>query len=109
MDHPEDEPITEDAMFLLASQTKLLASIAALQIVDRGLFGLDDDVSEKLPELAAQPILEGFDEDNKPILVKRENLITLRYVRIQYLFGTNGTRRLISPQTPPHPHSRCWL
>ena len=73
------EPITEDALFLLASQTKLLTSIAALQIVEKGLFGLDDDVASQLPELAEQPIIKGFDDNDKPILEKRKNPITFRY------------------------------
>ncbi|KAK4540125.1 hypothetical protein LTR36_009790 [Oleoguttula mirabilis] len=78
--YPDEEPIKEDAVFLLASQTKLLTTIAALQIVDKGLFGLDDDVSEKLPELGGQKIIEGFGEDDKPILVDRKNAITLRHL-----------------------------
>lgn len=72
------KPIAEDAVFLLASQTKLVASIAALQAVEQGLIGLDDDVAEHLPELAKQPILKGFDDEKKPILVERKNKITLR-------------------------------
>lgn len=56
-----------------------MTSIAALQIVEKGLFGLDDDVASQLPELAEQPILKGFDDDDKPILVERKKAITLRY------------------------------
>lgn len=78
--YPADEPILEDAEFLLASQTKFLTSLAALQCVERGLLGLDDDVSGKLPELGAQKIFQGFDEDNKPKLVERKDPLTLKYV-----------------------------
>ncbi|KAK1811698.1 hypothetical protein LTR12_013915 [Friedmanniomyces endolithicus] len=76
--YPDATPIQPDAVFALASQTKLLTTIAALHIVDRGPFALDDDVCSKLPELANQPILKGFDDNNQPILVKRKNGITLR-------------------------------
>ena len=55
-----------------------MTSIAALQIVEKGLFGLDDDVSKILPELAEQPILKDFDENDKPIVEKRKNAITFR-------------------------------
>ena len=72
------DPIAEDAVFQLASSTKLLTSIAALQVVERGLFGLDDDVAKILPELAKQPILKGFDDDDKPILEERKNTITFK-------------------------------
>ena len=76
---PRQVPIKEDALFMLASQTKLLTAIASLQAVEQGLIGLDDDVSPHLPELAKHKVLTGFDEEtDKPILKDRENPITLR-------------------------------
>ncbi|KAK5136658.1 hypothetical protein LTR08_002311 [Meristemomyces frigidus] len=78
--YPNDEPIGEDAMFLLASQTKLLTTIAALQVVEKGLFGLDDDVSGALPELGGQKVFKGFDGEGEPVLVERETAITLRHL-----------------------------
>ncbi|KAI7547258.1 beta-lactamase family protein [Hortaea werneckii] len=74
-DHPNDQPVQEDAMFLLASMTKLLTSIAALQLVEAGLIKLDDDVSKILPEVGQQKILKGFDGDS-PILEDRKNPLT---------------------------------
>lgn len=78
----DDEQIQEDDVFMLASQTKLLATISALQVVEKELIGLDEDVSPHLPELGAQPILLGFDENDKPKIQKRKNPITLRSGRI---------------------------
>jgi CubicO group peptidase (beta-lactamase class C family) len=72
--------VQDDAVFLLASQTKLLTAVAALQVVERGLIAFDDNVEELLPELAAQQVLTGFDEDDKPVLVERTEGITFRYV-----------------------------
>ncbi|KAI7213420.1 beta-lactamase family protein [Hortaea werneckii] len=74
-DHPNDQPVQEDAMFLFASMTKLLTSIAALQLVEAGLIKLDDDVSKILPEVGRQKILKGFDGDS-PILEDRKNPLT---------------------------------
>lgn len=68
-----------DAVFLLASSTKLLTAVAALQVVERGLVGLEDDVATLLPELGEQPVLRGFDGDDKPILEDRKVPITLTY------------------------------
>lgn len=63
----------------IASCTKLMTSIAAMQCVERGLVTLDTDVAEILPELAAQGILTGFDETSgEPIIKQRQNTITLR-------------------------------
>lgn len=58
--------------------TKLLTSIALLQLYERGTIGLDHDVSEHVPVLAKQSVLNGFNKDGTPILVKREKDITLR-------------------------------
>jgi len=71
--------IKDDAIFLLASQTKLLTAVAALQIVERGLLAFDDNVEELLPELAGQQVLTGFDADDKPVLEERTVGITFRY------------------------------
>ena len=67
-----------DGFMWMASCTKLMTSIAAMQLVERGRITLEDDVAAVLPELASQEILTGFDEDNKPLLKKRQNTITLR-------------------------------
>lgn len=63
----------------IASCTKLMTSIAAMQCVECGLVNLDTNVAETLPELAAQDILIGFDEETgKPIINEKKNAITLR-------------------------------
>ena len=68
-----------DTIMLIASCTKLMTSIAALQCVERGLVTLDTDVAEILPELAAQGVLTGFDEaTGEPIINKRQNTMTLQ-------------------------------
>ena len=101
--HGEGNPIAEDAVFQLASSTKLLTSIAALQIVEEGLVGLDDDVAGHLPELCEQPILKGFDDDDRPILEKRKNPITLRYrgegLTFSMFAGTDRFGRILLTHT----------
>ncbi|KAK6612016.1 transesterase [Botrytis cinerea] len=73
-------PLKADAIFWIASCTKLLTSISALQCVERGQFTLDEDVSRILPELKLEDldILQGFDSEGKPELVKATKSITLR-------------------------------
>ncbi|RYP90636.1 hypothetical protein DL770_003237 [Monosporascus sp. CRB-9-2] len=72
------EKLSADSVMWIASCTKLMTSVAALQQVDRGNIGLDEDLSRVLPELAALEVLEGFNSEDKPILKKREGVITLR-------------------------------
>ncbi|TGO35726.1 hypothetical protein BHYA_0148g00140 [Botrytis hyacinthi] len=73
-------PLKTDAILAIASCTKLLTSISALQCVERGQFTLDEDVSRLLPELKLEDldILQGFDSEEKPKLVKTTKNITLR-------------------------------
>jgi CubicO group peptidase (beta-lactamase class C family) len=73
-----EQPLMVDDIMALASCTKLLTSISAMQCIERGLCKLDDDISPILPELASLEILTGFDEAGKPMLEKRKNPITLR-------------------------------
>ncbi|HEX4199094.1 MAG TPA: serine hydrolase domain-containing protein [Caulobacteraceae bacterium] len=71
-------PMTADTLFWVASCTKALTSIAALQLVEEGLIQLDDPVGHWLPDLAAPTVLKGFDADEKPILEPAKEPITLR-------------------------------
>lgn len=61
--------------------TKLVTSVAAMQVVERGLVGLDDDLGSILPQLKNRDILVGFDGAAKQGVFKEStNKITLRYV-----------------------------
>ncbi len=71
-------PMTRDTLFWMASCTKALTSVAALQLVEDGLIGLDDPVGRWLPQLAAPKVLKGFDAAEKPILEPATQPITLR-------------------------------
>lgn len=76
-----DEPMDLNTVFSMASGTKIITTIAVLQVVERGLIGLDDDASPYLPELRDQPVLVGFGEAGKPVYKKRHGPLTLRYVQ----------------------------
>jgi len=65
----------------LASVTKLLTTVAALQCEEKGLFGLDDPISKILPAWASPDILTGFDESTgEPVFRKATKSITLRHL-----------------------------
>nr|KAK5441159.1 hypothetical protein LTR18_007003 [Exophiala xenobiotica] len=67
-----------DTVVWVASCTKLLTSISALQCVERGLLHLDKPVSEVLAEFNSPDVLTGFDDGGKPILRKSTRIPTLR-------------------------------
>ena len=77
-----NEPMLLDSTFRIASCSKLLTSIAALQCVERGQITLDEDVTPILPELAQLSVLEGFEKaSGQPLLRQRKTTkLTLRYV-----------------------------
>lgn len=67
MDRSTDDPLTLDTLTWIASQTKLTASVSVMQLVEKGLVGLDDDVREILPELKKQKVLLGFEGDDDAV------------------------------------------
>ncbi|EXJ57743.1 beta-lactamase [Cladophialophora psammophila CBS 110553] len=75
----KEEPLEMDSIFALFSSSKLITTIAVLQVLERGQIGLDDDVTSILPELAGNHILIGM-ENGKPVFTKRQNPITLRHL-----------------------------
>ena len=56
-------PATNDTMFRIASMTKALTSVAALQLVEQGRLALDQTVVSVIPAFGALQLLEGFDGD----------------------------------------------
>jgi methyl acetate hydrolase len=72
--------MTLDTVFWIASMTKLVTSVAAMQLVEQGRLALDEPLSNSLPELAAHPRLVGFDPDSGPILRPVSRPITLRHL-----------------------------
>src|SRR5579872_6047425 len=54
--------ITAGSIFRIASMTKPVTTVAALQLVERGTVKLDEPVSKWLPELDGLKVLEGFEK-----------------------------------------------
>lgn len=78
------EPMAIDTAGFIASMTKLMTSVATMQIIEKGLVGLDDDLGAIVPELGNREILVSFDEATKtPTFEKPTNPITLRFVKLQ--------------------------
>jgi CubicO group peptidase (beta-lactamase class C family) len=72
--------MTPDTMFWIASMTKAITSIAAMQMVEQGKLGLDKPISDVVMELSAAQVLEGFDASGKPKLRPPKRPITLRHL-----------------------------
>jgi methyl acetate hydrolase len=58
-----EQPLRSDTMLALASMTKAMTSVAALQLIERGRLELEQPVSSVLPAFGDLPVLDGFDGD----------------------------------------------
>jgi CubicO group peptidase (beta-lactamase class C family) len=73
-------PMSSDTVFRIASMVKLLTSVAALQLVERGQLKLDEPAAQIDPALAAVQVLTGFDAKGVPQLRPPHKEITLRHL-----------------------------
>ncbi|WP_043363914.1 serine hydrolase [Belnapia sp. F-4-1] len=80
------EAMTLDTVGWIASMTKAITSVAALQQVEEGRLTLDEPIAEVLPDLASPRVLEGFSAAGEPILRPARGAVTLR----QLLTHTSG-------------------
>ena len=53
-------PLSADALFRIASMTKAITSVAAMQLVEQGRMSLDDPAAKYLPELANLKVIKSF-------------------------------------------------
>ncbi|HSP67813.1 MAG TPA: serine hydrolase domain-containing protein [Bryobacteraceae bacterium] len=72
--------VRPDSIFAIASMTKAITSVAAMQLVERGRLKLDEPVARHLPDLAKMDVLTGFDAAGKPVLRPATRQITLRHL-----------------------------
>jgi methyl acetate hydrolase len=76
----KDQAMTHDSVFWLASLTKAVTAVAAMQLVERGKLSLDAPIGKLLPDLASPQVLDGFDAKGEPKLRAAKNAVTLRHL-----------------------------
>ena len=57
----ENEPMSLDTLFNIASMTKPIAATAIMMLVEEGKLDLDDPISKYVPEFAGKPVIATFD------------------------------------------------
>lgn len=72
--------MTRDTVFRIASMTKAVTSVAAMQLVEQGKLKLNEPVPDIDPALSALQVLEGFDASGAPRLRPAKRPITLRHL-----------------------------
>lgn len=99
--------MTLDTVFRIASMTKAVTSVAAMQLVEAGRLGLDapvPDIGE--PALNAPQVLDGFDAAGKPLLRPAKRPITLKHLLTHtagftYDWSNPNTRRYVEATGMP--------
>jgi methyl acetate hydrolase len=72
--------MTPDTVFRIASMTKAIATVAAMQLVEQGKLKLEEPVPAIDPALASPQVLEGFDASGAPKLRPAKRPIMLRHL-----------------------------
>lgn len=76
----DQEQWSPNTVTWLASLTKIIAAVAALQLVERGELDLDASMAVVLPELADAKVLTGFDTHGDPVLRPPAREVSLRHL-----------------------------
>ncbi len=82
----DGRPHTLDDVFMIASMTKAITSVAAAQMLEQGRFELEQPAEEVIPDVAEHRVLTGFDDSGQPILRQPNSKMTMR----QLLTHTSG-------------------
>ena len=69
-----------DTVCWIASMTKAITGLAAMQQVEKGNLGLDTPAKEILPQLAEIGVLTGFDDAGQPTVRPPKRDVTLRHL-----------------------------
>ena len=109
--------VTPESLFVIASMTKPVTAVAAMQLVEQGKLKLDEPASTYIQELGSVQVLHGFDASGKPTLKPAAKLVTLRnlmthtsgfvydfwdadFGRWEKASGTSATGASVAPLTP---------
>ena len=75
-----DAAMTPDTVVWIASMTKAITAVAAMQLVERGQLHLDAPATDVVPELARAQVLTGFDAAGTPQLRAPTRAMTLKHL-----------------------------
>jgi len=77
LNDPNAEPFTASMPYMAWSTTKLVTSVAALQLIERGKLKIDDPVEKYIPSISENKVLTGWNEDGTPQLRAPKNKVTI--------------------------------
>jgi CubicO group peptidase (beta-lactamase class C family) len=77
-DIEEKKPMTNDAIFRIASMTKAITSVAVMTLYEEGYFLLTDPVSKFIPEFKNPKVAKRSPASDSTILIPAKSEITIR-------------------------------
>ncbi len=92
-DREAARPMTPDALFRIASQSKAVTSVAAMILVEEGRLRLDEPVSRYIPNFATARVAVATDSGR--VLVPVHRAVTIRQLLTQTAGLSYGTEPLI--------------
>ena len=106
--------LREDSVFQLASMTKAVVSVAAMQLVEAGKLALDAPLGPLLPDLADPQVITGFGDDGSVQTRPASRPITLRHLLTHtagfgYDFASPVLIQARGPDGPPAPGTKASL
>src|SRR6185436_19783487 len=75
---PDGAPMTLDTVFWIASMTKAITGVAAMQLVELGKLALDRPAGDYIAQLGKTQVIDRFDADGNAVLRAPKRPITLR-------------------------------
>ncbi len=79
-EHGSSTPMATDSVLWIASMTKAVTAVGAMQLVERGVLDLDAPASEMLTYLGRVQVCDGFDAAGQPRLRPPRTRMTLRHL-----------------------------
>jgi len=113
-DTASQTPMRDDTLFQIASMTKAITSVAAMQLVEQGKLALDEPIGAVLPELAAPQVLTGFADDGTPQVRPATRPLTLRHLLTHtagfgYAFVHPDVLKSFGPAGPPQGNAKAGI
>ncbi len=72
--------MTPDTVVWIASMTKAITGMAAMQLVEQGKLSLDAPAGDVIPYLSEVQVLDGFDDARQPMTRAPQRTVTLRHL-----------------------------
>ena len=74
------DPVDDNTLFRIASMTKAITSTCIYQLIDKDILSLDTNLKDFFPEISNKKVIQGFDDNDDPILSDVSNDITIGHL-----------------------------